>query len=115
MDWLTGLFLLVFKLPLLFFVVYFISFNLLSPSFPSGSKYNLIGFEPPLLFSVMLLFCITTSDSGLLKFFFKNVGVTGILDFLRVPSLVDSVPPTEDIFLINFTLADETSHVRCDC
>jgi hypothetical protein len=41
--------------------------------------------------------------------------VTGILDFLRVPSLVDSVPPTEDIFLINFTLADETSHVRCDC
>ena len=41
----------------------------------------------------MFLLCLTAGDSDPLKCFLKNVGVTGILDFLRLTSLVDSVPP----------------------
>ena len=41
----------------------------------------------------MFLLCLTAGDSDPLKYFLKNVGVTGILDFLRLKSLVDSVPP----------------------
>ena len=96
LHWLGNLFLSRFKLTFAFFVVYFTSFDLLLLLFLSalytfsGSKYNLTGFEIPLLCSDWLLFWMTATDSDL---FFKNVGVTGILDFLRLPSLVDSVPP----------------------